>query len=169
MDLFDAATKAKILASTPQAVAAYEAAQAALPKVSLYRLYSHHPADHFYTTNSAERDHAVRAYGYAYELPAAQILASPAENSVPFFRVYRNREHFYTTDEAEKQRAIAGARDEGIAGFVYAVRQNGTIPLYRLYNPHADDHFYTTSAPEKETCLNSGVWNDEGVACYVYP
>ncbi|KAI0337701.1 hypothetical protein BDW22DRAFT_858582 [Trametopsis cervina] len=142
-----------------------------LAKVPLYRLYSTSAADHFFTTNAAERDHAAD-HGYTYELPAAQILASPAEHSVPFFRIRRGNEHFYTIEVSEKERTVASApdaRDEGIAGYVYAIRQNGTVPLYRLYNSTADDHFYTTSAPEKEVCIMKGGWTDEGIACYVYP
>ena len=143
-----------------------------MAKVPLYRLYAPTFPDHFYTTNAAERD-ACAAYGYILESTAAQILASPSPEgcSVPFFRIYRNKEHFYTTDVREKERVVgwAGTRDEGIAGYVYAERCVGTVPLYRLYNPESDDHFYTTSAPERETCVQSGQWNDEGVACYVYP
>jgi hypothetical protein len=144
-----------------------------LAKVPLYRLFCQATWDHFYTTNAAERD-TCASYGYNSELTAAQILASPSgggESAVPFFRIYRNKEHFYTTDIAEKERAVhgGGARDEGIVGYVYTIRETGTIPLYRMYNPGLDDHFYTTSAPEKEACLKSGFWTDEGVACYVYP
>jgi len=190
--LFDEATQARIMAcapqsynsqsskvyETPKAVDTCEAAQIAkvndlrppaLPKVPLYRLFSSHAADHFYTTNAAERDNAVRAYGYKYECPAAQILATPSECAIPLFRIFRNREHFYTTDVEEKNRTVPYGRDEGIAGFVYGTRQSGTIPLYRLYQPNTDDHFYTTSAPEKESCMTAGGWNDEGIACYVYP
>ncbi|KAI0799561.1 hypothetical protein BC629DRAFT_1675195, partial [Irpex lacteus] len=149
-----------------------ESDTSALAKVPLYRLYSPSLPDHFYTTNAAERD-ACTGYGYTLESTAAQVLASPSPegSSIPFFRIYRNREHFYTADVVEKQRVVgwAGTRDEGIAGYVYPDRCVGTVPLYRLYNPGSDDHFYTTSAPEKEVCTKSGQWNDEGVACYVYP
>ncbi|KAI0689396.1 hypothetical protein BC835DRAFT_1283127, partial [Cytidiella melzeri] len=136
--------------------------------VPLYRLYSSSAPDHFYTTNAAERD-ACTNYGYTLESTAAQVLASPDDSSIPFFRIYRNKEHFYTTDAAEKDRTVGPkVRHEGIVGYVYAQRQNGTIPLYRLYHPATDDHFYTTSAPEKETCIKGGEWKDEGIACYVY-
>jgi hypothetical protein len=38
-------------------------------------------------------------------------------------------------------------------------------PVYRLYNPNAGDHHYTTSAGEKDSLVKAG-WNYEGIGWY---
>lgn len=152
-----------------------ETTQVSLSKVTLYRLHSAARADHFYTTHAGERDLFSRHCGYKYEAPAAQILASPAESTVPLFRILRNKEHFYTTDVMEKDEVLRDTSDaaavhyEGVAGYVYPIQLSGTIPLYRLYRPQVDNHFYTTSKLEKRLRLKVIGWMDEGTACYVYP
>ena len=38
-------------------------------------------------------------------------------------------------------------------------------PVYRLYNPNAGDHHYTTSASERDALVSVG-WNYEGIGWY---
>ncbi len=56
-------------------------------------------------------------------------------------------------------------RSEGVAGYVFASQEPGTIPLYRWVNMRRGDHFYTTSTQEPDP----RVYRAEGVACYVFP
>lgn len=125
---------------------------------------------HFYTIDDVERDEYIKN-GYILEPNAGLILhgPSPAEDSIPLFRIRLLNEHLYTTDFAEKERTISqpGAKDEGIVGYVYAEQRIGTLPLYRMYSPYWNEHCYTTSGKEKEVCMREE-WKDEGVACYVY-
>lgn len=51
---------------------------------------------------------------------------------------------------------------EGV-GWVAPVKSSE--PVYRLYNPNAGDHHYTTSAPEKDMLVKAG-WNYEGIGWY---
>jgi hypothetical protein len=44
----------------------------------------------------------------------------------------------------------------------------GAIPLYRVYQVSSGDHFYTTSADERDSALRGGYIN-EGIAGYVWP
>lgn len=142
-----------------------------LPLVPLHRLNRPSPADHLYTTSDTERDACLRN-GYGLQPNAGLILVSPspAGDSIPFFRLNRGKAHFYTTDVAEKERIIseAGTLDEGVVGYVYAQQRIGTLPLYRLYSPHADEHFYTTNSNERTLCIDRTGWRDQGIACYVY-
>jgi len=41
-----------------------------------------------------------------------------------------------------------------------------SIPLYRLYNPHSLDHFYTSDAAERDGAHSPG-WHNEGTACRI--
>jgi hypothetical protein len=81
-------------------------------------------------------------------------------------------DHFYTTSAAERDSAVAnyGYHEEGIACYVFGSQVPGTTPLYRLTSPHAfsGDHFYTTSAAERDAAVSVHGYQDEGTACYVY-
>jgi hypothetical protein len=44
----------------------------------------------------------------------------------------------------------------------------GTTPLYRLYSPGTGDHFYTTSAIERDDAIATYGYQDEGTACHVF-
>ncbi|KAI0799592.1 hypothetical protein BC629DRAFT_183809 [Irpex lacteus] len=90
-----------------------------LTLVPLHRLCCPSPLRHFYTIDDVERDKYIKN-GYGLEPTAGLILPgpSPAEDSIPLFRICLPNEHLYTTDFAEKERTTSqpGAKDEGIVG-----------------------------------------------------
>jgi hypothetical protein len=45
----------------------------------------------------------------------------------------------------------------------------GAIPLYRLYSGAAGNHFYTTSAPERDNAVSVYGYVEGGIAAYVWP
>ncbi len=45
----------------------------------------------------------------------------------------------------------------------------GTVPVYGLYNPKYDTHFYTTSVSERDTAINTAGYNSVGIAFYAFP
>jgi hypothetical protein len=138
----------------------------------LYRLFSPRTGDHFYTINRDEADKAVNSYGYNDEGSACFVLSQSFNATVPLYRLYspRTGDHFYTTnqDEADKAASSFGYNYEGIACYVLHNRRNVSfaLPLYRLYNSHSGDHFYTTSTAERDSAAQGG-YTKEGVACYV--
>jgi hypothetical protein len=50
-------------------------------------------------------------------------------------------------------------RLEGIAGYVFAEAQPGTVPLYRWLHPRQGSHYYTTSpgAPDRPNSVSDGI------------
>jgi cold shock CspA family protein len=44
-----------------------------------------------------------------------------------------------------------------------------TVPLLRAFNRTSGDHFYTTSAAERDNVVAKSGYVDEGVACHVFP
>jgi RHS repeat-associated protein len=76
--------------------------------------------------------------------------------SIPLYRLYKSdaaagtRNHFYTTSWAERVNATTklGYTDEGVECYVSGAPSGGDQPLYRMYNPSAASHFYTTSESE---------------------
>ena len=78
--------------------------------------------------------------------------------------------HFYTTSGNERNDAINvnNYRDENIACYVFSTQHQGSVPLYRLYNPATHDHFYTTSSSERNKAISHYGYRDENISCYVY-
>ena len=81
-----------------------------------------------------------------------------------------SQNHFYTTSGNERNDAINihNYRDENIACYVFSAQHQGSVPLYRLYNPATHDHFYTTSSSERNKAISHYGHRDENISCYVY-
>ena len=62
----------------------------------------------------------------------------------------------------------AGYSREGNAARVFSAQEPSTIPLYRVFSLAAGDHFYTTSAPDRNNAIDHLGYKDEGVAAYIY-
>lgn len=96
----------------------------------------------------------------------------------------------YSTNAVEMQNAIRGGVYvfEGTAAHVFPSQQGSSVPLYRLYGRGPSDHFYTCvqfhlpllviqvvhadllriSADERDRAIASGVYQNEGIAAFVY-
>lgn len=53
-------------------------------------------------------------------------------------------------------------------GFWASMPVCGAQPLYRVFSEGAQNHFYTTSAPERDNAVQSLGYRDEGVAGYIW-
>jgi RHS repeat-associated protein len=149
--------------------------------VPFFRLYKTDGVnrDHLYTTNPIERDSAISA-GYTFERVEGNISNRPSVGMVPLYRLLYNdgtkTDHFYTISESEKNNAVDnfGYTFEGIAGYVYDRPVEGSVALYRMYNPTDKNHFYCIRKSEKEFVENNQAWsfvceNSDCVECYVLP
>ena len=92
---------------------------------------------------------------------------------VPLARLYNPNtgDHFYTSSRLEGQRAQRrlGYTFEGVAAYVASDPDpgDGLVPLYRLFNPSAGTHFYTTDRSEGLTARDQLGFHFEGVAGYI--
>jgi hypothetical protein len=70
----------------------------------------------------------------------------------------------YTSSEVVLQFDLTRFRSEGIAGYVFADAQPGTVPLHRWFHPRNGSHYYTTTpaAPDRPDSVS------EGIACHVF-
>lgn len=140
---------------------------------SLYRLISSKTGDHFYTTSSTEKDHAISKYSYKYEGVACHVCTQQGGESLPVYRLNNSTvsDHFYTTNAAEKDRAISNNayQLEGIAFYAFSKQVRGTVPMYRLIHPGVHDHFYTLNENEKDRAVQNNGYQYEGIAFYVLP
>ncbi|TDL15778.1 hypothetical protein BD410DRAFT_85820 [Rickenella mellea] len=113
----------------------------------------------------------------ARDLEARQAAPATCTNpnlAFPFLRGLNSAvsDHFYTTSFGELVNAIdhAGYVSEGTAAFVFLpqIPSNLTVPLFRLFNPTSVDHFYTTSAAERNNAIANGGYRSEGTAASVF-
>ena len=132
-------------------------------QVEMYRLYNPYSGEHFYTSNSAERD-ALRELGWNYE---GIGWTAPSYSNTPVYRLYNRYagEHHYTTNVAERDQLVAVGWDYENIGW-YSDDAQG-VPLYRQYNPNAfaNNHNYTTSIGENDHLVSLG-WRPEGIGWY---
>ncbi|PVF92628.1 hypothetical protein CPB86DRAFT_790976 [Serendipita vermifera] len=137
--------------------------------VPLHRSYNAGNGDHFYTTDTAERDRAVSA-GWKIEGDACRIFKTKYEGSVPLYRAWNGKDHFYTTnlDEMDNACSNLGYKFETHPGYVFTVQYPYTVALLRAFGNNGD-HFYTTSKEEMKNATTNLGYKDEGIACYVYP
>lgn len=112
----------------------------------LFRLFNSDADDHFYTTDAAERDHAVAHAGYREEGIACYVFTPTIPPPIPpdltpFLRLFNGdvRNHFYTTDPNEAAHAD-GFHSEGSVGLVLTSPRPGEadVPLYRVFKPSRD-------------------------------
>ena len=152
---------------------------------ALYRYWNPHSKDHFYTTNINEIGTAYHGlkgrHNYISEGIQCLIYTRQVKGSTPLYRYWKASvgDHFYTTSPHEigttthGQKGRHGYISEGIAGYCFSHAIAGTVPLYRYWNGHSVDHFYTTNGGEIGTTIHgqSGRhgYKSEGVACHVIP
>ncbi|MGP1361508.1 MAG: hypothetical protein ACTTK5_03670 [Candidatus Fimenecus sp.] len=132
-------------------------------KISMYRLYNPNSGEHFYTKDTAEKNHLV-SLGWKYE---GIGWTAPSYSNTPVYRLYNPNagEHHYTLDKKEKNNLVkVGWRYEGIGW--YSDDAKG-VPLYRQYNPNAFacNHNYTKSKVENDRLVSLG-WKYEGIGWY---
>ncbi len=146
-----------------QTEAITDALKSLVKRIAMYRLYNPNSGEHFYTSNTGERDNLVKL-GWNYE---GIGWYAPSKSSTPVYRLYNKNggEHHYTASVTERDRLVKlGWNYEGI-GWNSDDAQG--VPIYRQYNPNAfaNNHNYTASKTENDRLVSYG-WRYEGVGWY---
>ena len=129
---------------------------------AMHRLYNPYTSEHFYTSNTYEKDYLVEV-GWSYE----GIAWYAPVTGVPVYRLYNPyvSDHHYTLSAFERDHLVSvGWSDEGIGW--YSDPEKAVI-VYRLYNPYTVTgmHHYTTNYNEVKYLSALG-WHDEGIGWY---
>lgn len=130
-------------------------------RVGVHRSYHPGTGEHFYTTDLGE------AQCCGFNLEAAdyfRLYAGSHAGLVAFYRCLTPWGfHFYTQSPT-----CEGTTVEGVMGYIATASDTaGSTPLYRVFLGASGDHFYTTSAAERDNAIAGG-YVDEGVAGYVW-
>lgn len=148
----------------------------------VYRFWSPTYGRHLYTLDEAERDELLAHYPriWTCEGPVFRAFGSQRdERLAPVHHFWSGllNTHFYTIDPKEAEGLIANHADawtyEGVSFYAFPPSNGpaGTIRLCRFWSDSLGTHFYTTNDRERFSLVadHSDIWQDEGVACYVYP
>ncbi len=130
-------------------------------RVAVARSVNGASGEHFYSSDAAE----AACCGFTVEnSPYFFLYASAQAGLVPIYRcVLGTGFHLLTTSSACE--GAPGATLEGQMGWIGTSAACGATPLYRL--AHGNDHFFTTSAPERDAAIASG-YVSEGTAGWVW-
>ncbi|KAJ7213393.1 hypothetical protein GGX14DRAFT_618590 [Mycena pura] len=138
--------------------------------IPLFRSYSGVDVDHFYTATAKEVLSAgAETNQYIPEGIAAGIFPTQVAGSSPLFRLFKGSiiDHAYTASEAEVNALEeAGYTLKGSPGFVYTTQICNSVPLYGLFLVN-NDHFYTTSAAEREKAITVDGYTDQNITAFV--
>lgn len=151
-----------LIASLLCLVALPQEASAETQTVSVYRLYNPYSGEHFYTTDTSERDGLVQK-GWNYE---GLAWKGPTASESPVYRLYSRTQgdHHYTTNPEERDNLVNNYQwnDEGVA---FYADDASSVNVYRAYNPNAwqGQHHFTTSKSEYDYLVSVG-WTGEGIA-----
>jgi len=154
---------------------------------NVYGFFQEDLGVHFYTSEIKERDYIIKNMpelspeGTSF-LGVSELSAG--QNNAQVKPVYRflnnsNGDRLFTIEEREKE-VVSDMPDytaEDIAYYAYETEQEGTIPVYRLYNSVEGTHLYTPSVDERNDLLENesnyqlegNAGNQIGIAFYVYP
>lgn len=72
--------------------------------------------------------------------------------------------YFLTNDNA----CEIGRAPDRVIGYWASRPVCGSTPLYRMYHPEQNNHFYTISAPERDNAINNLGFRDEGTVGHVW-
>lgn len=93
------------------------------------------------------------------------LMAASAQGARPLFRCRKpNNKRFLTTSTD----CEIGVAPETTLGFISERQICGSTALYRLYSGTAGNHFYTTSATERDRAVSEYGYRYESVAGYVW-
>jgi hypothetical protein len=131
-------------------------------RVPIHRLYRNTVPDHLYGHDPKE------GISSGYVLEQANNFWLNSSSGVGYVPIYRcfwgGNRHLVTRDYNCEG---AGTR-EAVLGYGMTSQVQGSVPLYRLYNPRSGDHLYTTSEIERQN-VRAADWTFEGITAYVWP
>ncbi|MEO1339741.1 MAG: hypothetical protein AAFV28_01040 [Cyanobacteria bacterium J06635_13] len=149
----------------------------------VFQLVNVDGSSQFYTTSETERDLILES-DPDFESKGVSFLGAEAPSegdefagisSVSRFLNTDNDTYLYTTD-ANEIAAINSDLDnfvfEGTAYYAFDSQEEGTIPVYRVYNSELDQHSFTTSVAERDSLISADFvqqGGEDGIAFYVEP
>ncbi len=138
-----------------------EIATKTIKKVPIYRLYNKRTNGHLYTRGETDRDKVLaKWHDFEYTDSAPAFYASLTDDgTTPIYRLYNKRTgvHLYTRGKADRDKILAKYKDfeftDNAPVFYASLIDDGTTPVYRLYNKKRGGHFYIAGVKNRDRIL----------------
>ncbi len=144
----------------------------------IFRLYNKRTGTQLYTRGEADKNKILnkfRDFEFSDGTPAfyASLIEQPG--LTPIFRLYNTRTgaQLYTRGVADKDKILNKFKDfkftDGVPAFYASLSDDGTTPIYRLYNKRTGMQLYTRGKTDKDKILDKFKdfeFTDDGPAFY---
>ncbi len=133
-------------------------------KVALYRSVSNTNGGHLYSTTANDQAGAYKTEGVT-----GYLMTSQVSGTQPLYRLSNGKGDMVLTADPNLRATMQsqGYKDEGPVGYIATSQLAGTQPFYQITSPDGANHFYTTSAGERDQVVGRG-WKDQGTIGYVW-
>ena len=133
-------------------------------KVALYRSVSNTNGGHLYSTTANDQAGAYKTEGVT-----GYLMTSQVSGTQPLYRLSNGKGDMVLTADPNLHATMQsqGYKDEGPVGYIATSQLAGTQPFYQITSPDGANHFYTTSAGERDQVVERG-WKDQGTIGYVW-
>ena len=133
-------------------------------KVALYRSVSNTNGGHLYSTTANDQAGAYKTEGVT-----GYLMTSQVSGTQPLYRLSNSKGDMVLTADPNLRATMQsqGYKDEGPVGYIATSQLAGTQPFYQVTSPDGANHFYTTSAGERDQVVGRG-WKDQGTIGYVW-
>jgi len=150
--------------AAPAAPAAGSGDTASGTKVALYRSVSNTNGGHLYSTTANDQAGAYKTEGVT-----GYLMTSQVSGTQPLYRLSNGKGDMVLTADPNLRATMQsqGYKDEGPVGYIATSQLAGTQPFYQVTSPDGANHFYTTSAGERDQVVGRG-WKDQGTIGYVW-
>ncbi len=144
----------------------------------IYRLYNTRTGTQLYTRGEADKNKILNKFkDFEFTDGAPAFYASLTERPglTPIYRLYNTRTgaQLYTRGEADKNKILTKFKDfeftDGTPAFYASLTDDGTTPIYRLYNTRTGMQLYTRGETDKNKILTKFrdfEFTDDGPAFY---
>ncbi len=144
----------------------------------IFRLYNKRTGTQLYTRGVADKDKILNKFkDFEFTDGAPAFYASLTEQPglTPIFRLYNKRTgaQLYTRGVADKDKILNKFKDfeftDGAPAFYASLTDDGTTPIYRLYNTRTGMQLYTRGKTDKDKILDKFKdfeFTDDGPAFY---
>ncbi len=131
-------------------------------KTPMYRLYNKRTGTQLYARGEADKNKILakfRDFEFTDGAPAFWADLSAQPGLTPIYRLYNRRTgaQLYTRGDVDKNKILAKFHDfeftDGAPAFYASLTDNGTTPIFRLYNRRTGMQLYTRGETDKNKIL----------------
>ncbi len=130
-------------------------------KVPMFRLYNKRTGAQLYARGEADKNKILRKYkDFVFTDGAPAFYASlNNEGLTPIYRLYNTRTgtQLYTRGKADRDKILKKYKDfvftDGVPAFYASLTDDGSTPIYRLYNKRTGMQLYTRGKADRDKIL----------------